>query len=113
MVRSSLEKEGWPQIFDFSKNPSLQDHTTLSYLQAFALPLSFELRALYLSPRLLPEGFLPLSEVLLSSRCSLLVVQTTGLSLLFDILSIRWVTLEGWPVLCISVGTYLKSGTVC
>lgn len=52
--------KGWPQIFEFSKNPFLQDQAMLSYLQAFALPLSFELRALDLFPRLLPEGFLPL-----------------------------------------------------
>lgn len=95
----------WPQIFDFSKNPSLQDQATLSYLQAFALPLSFELRALYLSPRLLLEGFLPLSLIFFEMQT--FGVQTTGLSLLFNILSIRWITLEGWPVPCISVNTDL------
>src|SRR3712207_2454129 len=53
---------GQPQDFDFPKNPSLQDYLTLSYLQASALPMSFELRALYLCPRTLLGGFQPLSE---------------------------------------------------
>lgn len=44
----------------FLKNSSLQDLLTLSYLQAFALPMSFELRAMYLSPGPLPKVFLPL-----------------------------------------------------
>lgn len=104
---------GWPQIFDFSKNPSLQDQATLSCLQAFALTLSFELRALYLSPRLFLEGFLPLRKVLLPLRCRLLVSKplASPSSLIFLVLDGLLLKDGLCPVFQLVL--IYKTGTVC